>query len=105
MDWHVSAWFSVICLWFIGAMCVAGLLYKNYKENWLQFCGLTGMAFWSFGRGSVLFERAMDGGTVRDVQLIGHVSMLLYVLGTTLKVIKYRDETPSKPTKGLQQSV
>jgi hypothetical protein len=105
MDWHVSAWYSVGCLWVIGTLCIMGLLYKHYRENWLQFFGLAGMALWSFGRGSVLFERAMDGGTVGDFQLIGHISMLLYVLGTTLKVIKYRDETPSKPTSGLQQSV
>jgi len=85
-DFPVPAILSVACLWLIGLLSIAGILSSGFRENWLQWTGMAGLAVWSFGRASVLEDRE----TVNLYQFVVHLSLVVYGLGTALEVWRRR---------------
>lgn len=87
-EMQFPAWISVVCLWPIGVLCLMAIISDHYRDNWLQFFGLVGLMVWAFGRGWVLYTRI--DGDVGFSQMLGHVSMLSFAIGTAWKVFRYR---------------
>lgn len=77
---------SAACLFAVAAICFAGLVSKHYRDNWLQFLGLAGLMWWAVPRGIEMLARDHVG----NYQLLSHVSLLCFALGTALKVWRHR---------------
>lgn len=83
MDW--TGYFAVTCLWIAGPLCIAGIFCHAYKDNWLQWFGLWGLAWWCFARASYLQERGYT-----DVwNLALYFGLAAYSVGTAVKVFKH----------------
>lgn len=83
IDWTATV--SIISLAVAGSLCVAGVFCHAYKDNWLQFAGLWGMAGWAFSRIEVIAER----GYTEPWNLALHLGMAAYGVGTALKVLHH----------------
>lgn len=112
-DIRVPAILLVGCMYVISALCMLGLICKNYHDNWPQTVGLGAIIIWALGRASSLGERenltldqvlavsAWDTlsktDTVSAYQLIGASGMVLFGIGTAWKVWKHRhsDKNPN----------
>ncbi len=82
---------SVVCLSVVGGLSLWGLVSRHYKDNWLQALGLVCLVLWAFGRASVLGGRVMAGDWhISFYQLLSHVGLLLFALGTAHKVWRHR---------------
>jgi hypothetical protein len=82
---------SVVCLAALGGLSLSGLLSKAYRDNWLQHLGLIGILFWSLGRASIIGSRVLEGDWhISFYQLLSHVALLLFAVGTAVKVWKHR---------------
>lgn len=84
---------SIVCLAIVSAICWLGLFAKIFKDNWLQFCGLLGMAMWSTARA----WQFVDYATSTPQQAAMHVALACLLLGTAQKVWQHR---PSQGEKG-----
>jgi hypothetical protein len=89
-----------MCLGIVSAACFAGILSKHYRDNWPQFIGLCAILAWSLGRGWELGIRLVDwlasdplmpAPYISAQQLLGHVGLAMFAIGTGWKVWRHRD--------------
>lgn len=78
---------SAACLLVLAVICLFGVFSSHYKDNWAQFVGLWGMIAWSLARSWQLID---DGGSVTTQQLVAHVSITIFALGTAWKVARHK---------------
>lgn len=93
---------SIVCLAVVAAACVLGIYSRHYREDWAQYVGLVLVLLWSVGRGSDLTMRWLDwmGGALvprpdmSTQQLLGHVGLALFAIGTARKVWRHARAAP-----------
>ena len=94
---------SSASLFTLAIVCLFGVFSPIYKDNWCQFFGLWGLIAWSLARGFQVVET----GDVSTQQLIAHVSLALFAVGTAWKVVKLnrqeRDDLASLTDEELRQ--
>ncbi len=83
MDW--TAVVAIVCLAISGPLCLCGVFCNAYKESWLQFWGLWGMAIWCFAR----IEQIAQRGHTDAWNLALYIGMAAYGVGTALKVLSH----------------
>ncbi len=77
---------SAACLFVVAAICLVGIVSKHYRDNWLQLLGLIGLVWWSLARAIEMLSRDHVG----NYQLLSHVSLTLFAIGTAIKVWEHR---------------
>lgn len=90
---------SIACIAITSVACVGGIMSKHYRDNWLQFFGLWLIFAWSLGRGWQLSMRwyewisnpVVPEPNISTQQLIGHLGLALFALGTAWKVWRHRE--------------
>jgi FtsH-binding integral membrane protein len=83
----ISLVLSVAALTLLVALALAGLFYRNYEENWLQFFGLWGVAFGGCAKVAQILER--DYSSAENTML--YCALAAFAVGTFVKVRKYRN--------------
>jgi len=74
-------------------ICVAGIFYEHFRENYFQFFGLCGIAFYAASR----FWRISQLDEISPQQTFYHLSFLAFALGTAYKTIKFAKDHPKRP--------
>lgn len=104
---------SIACLQIVAVLCAAGIFSHHYRDNWPQFVGLVLVLLWSFGRSIDLGVRWWNwiGGElvptpqVSTQQLLGHIGLALFAIGTAWKVWthRHRPDNPNGTPSGHHQ--
>ncbi len=64
--------------------CISAVFYERFRCTWLQLLGMFGLALWSAAR----LHDVINGAPVSQQQLLAHVSLALYAVGTAIKVMR-----------------
>lgn len=86
--WLVSA----TCLIIVITCCTLGVFSRAFADNMAQRLGMIGIVFFSLPRLLMILKAQEVSGVCMpvDAQVLGHVGMALYCLGTAGKVIRFR---------------
>lgn len=76
---------SLLALCVLAATCTLGVFHSSFRDNWAQFCGMVGLTLWAVGR----IFRIAHGEPVSEWQLLAHVSMASFAVGTALNFLRY----------------
>lgn len=101
-DLRIPAILSMACLYVLAALGFLGLIYRGYKDNWLQTIGLVGIVIGALGRADTIgdrehitWERLMSvstwitlprSDTTSFEQFLSVFSLALFGIGTAWKV-------------------
>lgn len=83
---------SAFLLALVSLICWTGVFAKTFKDNWLQFLGLLGLAIWSTARAWQIIGEGHSSGQ----QFGMHLALASLLLGTAYKVWQHRE--PKAPT-------
>lgn len=83
---------SVISLSIVMGCCLCGIFSNSFHDNLAQRLGMVGIFLFSLPRWIQLLQTQELTSVCMpaDAQVLGHVGLALYCVGTTFKVLKHR---------------
>lgn len=88
---------AVFLLAVLVSMCAAGIFAAAYRDNWLQFVGLTLLVLWSVGELAALAR----GYQPHPRELLLYGALAAFGVGTAWKVVQHRHALAAEPGKAL----
>lgn len=83
---------SFVCLVITASICFAGVFSQRFLDNWLQFAGMWAVMVWAVARA----YQVWDGAYVSPQQLLAHVGIASFALGTFQK-FRQHNKPPKQP--------
>lgn len=87
----------MVLLLVVASICVAGVFAAAYRDNWLQFVGLTLLCLWAAGE--LLALARGDQPHPRELLLYG--ALAAFCAGTAWKVVQHRHALAAETRKAL----